>query len=99
GEAIELVAILVLGEEAERNLEGALVAQVAAAVGRAAVVVATEGALQERVGIDRVAARAQRPLDRLAVDDAEHEHGVDAGAGEQEVRGLRNAVAMLLANE
>ena len=80
GQPVELVAILVLGEEAERDLEAALVAHVAAAVVRAAFVVDAERLLQEGVGVERVAARAQRALDGLAVDDAEHQHGVDAGA-------------------
>jgi hypothetical protein len=51
------------------------------------------------VGVVRVAARALRPLDGPAVDDAPHQHGVDAGPGEQEVGRLRDAVAVLLAHE
>ena len=49
GEAVELVAILVLGEEPDRDLEAALVAHVAAAEVRAALLVDAERLLQKRV--------------------------------------------------
>src|SRR5262245_24596184 len=59
-EAVELIAVLVLRQETNRDLEAALVADIAAAEVPAPLLVDAERLLQKRVRIDRIAARAQR---------------------------------------
>src|SRR5215510_15027265 len=84
-----------VAQEPQRNLKPAFVLNIAATVVRLLLFVKAERFLQKCIGVDYITPSAQGTVDHLPVDDAEHQDCVSSFALQQELRGLRYAVAVL----
>src|SRR5690606_20243561 len=89
--------IVAAGEDAERNLEPALVLAATAVI--LAVLVSAEDVLQPLVRVERVRLGPERPVDVLVADDAVHDHRLDSFPIKKVVGTLADSVPVLLAHE
>src|SRR5262249_54526976 len=84
-----------LGQEPQRNLKSTLVFNIPTTVVRLLLFVKAERFLQKCIGVDYITSSAQGTVNHLPVDDAEHQDRVSSFSLQQELRGLRYAVAVL----